>query len=60
MKKGLLKPRCGWCKHFTSYEDLFEDPLEDSDCGICGKKEEDDQFTTAYNICKEWEARNGH
>lgn len=47
---------CATCKHFVSYETIYEDPLEDAESGECecpSKYREDGyyMFTTIDDSC---------
>ena len=37
------KKTCQWCKHFTSYQDEYEDELEPADFGTCYNEENHDE-----------------
>jgi hypothetical protein len=40
--------KCINCRYFCSYHDLYEDELEDDDCGICEKT---DRHKNHDDIC---------
>lgn len=47
---------CATCKHFTSYETIYEDPLEDAESGECDCPSRYREgaygiYTTVYDSC---------
>lgn len=34
-KPSEIEQTCYWCKHWRSYEDIYEDDLEPNDLGVC-------------------------
>lgn len=55
MGSPSLKKECSNCRHYLSYEDEYDDPLEPWECGTCRVDPKDVKPTASEDTCDKFE-----